>query len=94
MTLHIINKASSAIEINEQLSNAIEDGDSVLLIEDGVFQCVSPSKSVWPSKAKQIHALKEDALARGVRIPSGHIEIDYDGFVKLTTEHNKVVSWY
>ena len=44
----------------------------------------------------QIYALRADLQARGIS-PDNMIEgislVDYDGFVKLATEHDKLQSW-
>jgi sulfur relay protein TusB/DsrH len=94
MTLHLLNKARSAHEINEQLSNSIEPGDQVLLIENGVLQCLTQPYPAWHDIASNVYVLSEDASARGLKIPKGFTSVNYDDFVRLSIEHNKVVSWY
>jgi tRNA 2-thiouridine synthesizing protein B len=94
MTLHILNKTSSNHAVNDQLTNTIEEGDQVILIEDGVLQCLSQSPSDWKARAQNIYVLGEDAQARGIEIPESYHKTDYNGFVELTVEHTKVISWY
>lgn len=98
--LHTLNKTAHHIAVNEKLSQVINEDDSVVLIENGVYQCVSTfsdasTKKSWPQLTKHIFALKEDALARGVSIDTQGISfISYEEFVTLSLSHNKVVSWY
>lgn len=94
MTLHLINKTSTARDLNELIAHSVAPGDSVLLIEDGVLQCSASPTPVWQTTAINTYVLKDDATARGLKIPEGYTQIDYDGFVKLSIEHNKVLSWY
>ncbi|KZY29540.1 MULTISPECIES: sulfurtransferase complex subunit TusB [unclassified Oleiphilus] len=96
MTLHILNKPPSEVAVNQQLSDTILDGDCVVLIEDGVFQCLGTSSeaSQWSCIAATIFVLTEDALARGVKIPVDYCKIDYNDLVELTIKHEKVHSWY
>ena len=46
-------------------------------------------------KTKKVFALQEDLNARGVqsKVIDGIEQVDYAGFVKLVTEHDKVQSW-
>lgn len=102
-TLHTLNKTAQATSLNAKLSHLIDKDDNVLLIEDGVYQCLTLSRtpvpknevSTWAHQAKKIYAIKEDALARGINIQMKDIAfISYEEFVKLSMESNKVVSWY
>lgn len=104
-TLHTLNKTQSVSLLNSQLSQCMSAGDAVILIEDGVYQCMSLSNTSnisnqehWSDKAASIYVLSDDARARGIPIESiKHpkiIFISYQEFVTLTLKHNKVVSWY
>ena len=102
-TVHTLNKTAQNSLLNEKLSNAINQGDDVILIEDGVYQCLalfSGSRGnaeikSWPQQTKRIYALKDDALARGITIDIEGISfISYEEFVQLSLNCNKVVSWY
>lgn len=95
--LHTLNKPASYVELSRQLSEALTQQDSVLLIEDGVYHLLSlgQSDNDWPHIAKQVYALKDDALSRGVAIDNPAIKfVSYQEFVELSAQHNKVVSWY
>ncbi len=96
MTLHILNKPSSYNIVNQQLSNAVQHEDCVVLIENAVYQCLNDDNDSprWQTLVSHIYVLEEDALARGIKIPESFSKIDYNAFVKLTTGHQKVVSWY
>ena len=94
MTLHLINKTSTAAELNTQVSQTVEPSDSILLIEDGVLQCLDSPTPVWYTKTVNTYVLSDDATARGLKVPEGYTEISYDDFVRLSVEHNKVISWY
>lgn len=96
MTLHLLNKSASSIELNTQLSDVIETCDDILLIESGVYHCQTTHQNSadWKNKANNIYVLVGDADARGVDIPEDYIAIDYKGFVSLSTQAKKVISWY
>jgi len=104
LILHTLNKAQSHTELNQQLFSVCKNVDSVLLIEDGLYQLLSPAlfsaKDHWSSQANTIYALLEDALARGIEKDIidktlSHISfISYKEFVTLASTHNKTISWY
>lgn len=102
LTLHTLNKTAQESTINLKLSQTIQDGDSVILIEDGVYQCLGlfientqRNYLTWPQQAKNIYALEADASARGIPLSiEGVIFITYEKFVELSLAHRKVVSWY
>jgi len=101
-TLHTLNKTAQNYSLNIKLSQTINEGDEVILIEDGVYQCLqlfstqnTDHNSAWPFISKSIYALKDDALARGVPITTaGIIFVSYEEFVLLSISHKKVISWY
>ncbi len=101
-TLHSLNKTTADLSLNTRLSQAISKGDEVILIEDGVYQCLNLfsgtseiNKTAWPQLAKAIYALKDDAVARGIPTSTENIIfVDYEAFVKLSLSHKKVISWY
>lgn len=104
-TLHTLNKTQSVRLLNAQLSQCISAGDSVILIEDGVYQCINltnnpntSNQAHWSEIATTIYVLSDDAKARGV--PTESIQhtkisfINYHEFVSLSLKYKKVVSWY
>ena len=72
MILHTLNKPPSNTELSQQLSQVIGVEDSVLLIEDGVYQLLASERLAsdqhWSSKAKHIYALIDDVKARGIDV--------------------------
>ena len=96
MTLHILNKSATQQDIDEQLSACISDQDVIILIEDAVYHCLTTSeRSIhWSCIAKHIYVLDEDATARGVIIPAHFHPAHYEDFVTLSTQSDKVLSWY
>lgn len=94
--LHTLNKPPSHAALTSELTNALLSDDAVLLIEDGVYHALeieNPENSLF-AKAAKIYVLKDDALCRGISTPSKAKLVTYDEFVKLSTEHHKVISWY
>ena len=104
MILHTLNKTQSDVSLNKALTNACSGEDSVLLLEDAVYQLLAPdllsSENHWSCIAKTIYVLAEDARARGIvkhEINSALTNISfvsYEGFVALAASHNKTISWY
>ena len=98
--LHTVNK--SPFEKNS-LRSCIEhalQGSAVLLIEDGVYGAINNTAIAETVKKAMeniaVYALKSDIDARGINQDHliDKIElVDYSGFVKLATEHDKVQSW-
>jgi tRNA 2-thiouridine synthesizing protein B len=98
--LHIVNKSPferTALDTCLRLAKA---DSAILLIEDGVYAVLKNSAAA--SKMQQalgnhpVYALQPDLQARGVN-PDNMLDgislVDYDGFVKLTTEYDKLQSW-
>ncbi|EDP75309.1 sulfurtransferase TusB [Hydrogenivirga sp. 128-5-R1-1] len=64
-------------------SELLSDDDIVVLIQDGVLR--------WPTR-KGWFVCKEDALARGLRVPEDIMK-SYDEIVDLVEKANRVVVW-
>jgi tRNA 2-thiouridine synthesizing protein B len=102
--LHTLNKAQSHQELNQQLTNVCSNNDSVLLIEDGVYQLLTlpglSDKHHWSLNAHKIYVLTNDASARGIHDTNIDAElcnirfISYAEFVELSATHTKTISWY
>lgn len=100
-TLHTLNKTRSVVSLNQELSDCIQKDDAIVLIEDGVYQCMSLPSDLdkhWSGSARHIYVLTPDAKARGITIDkvqhSKIVFIDYKDFVQLTLNYRKVISWY
>jgi tRNA 2-thiouridine synthesizing protein B len=98
--LHIINKSPYDRNSLDTCLRLARPDSAILLIEDGVYAVRAGSSA--SAKLQQalenhpVYALQPDLQARGVP-PESLIDgiklVDYDGFVKLTTEYEKTQSW-
>lgn len=97
--LHTVNKSPFERNALETCLQHAQKGDSILLIEDGVYctlkGTVASKKVEQALKDMSIYALQPDLEARGIqgRVLDGIKLVDYAGFVDLVTEHNPVQSW-
>lgn len=98
-TLHTVNKSPfTNTALSACLSVCIER-DSVVLLEDGVFGAlVNASDAIQCKllKGVNVFALADDVAARGIehKILREISLINYDEFVKLSTTHERIQSWY
>jgi tRNA 2-thiouridine synthesizing protein B len=98
--LHIVNKSPFERNTLDSCLRLALDGSAILLIEDGVY-AASRKSTTAPrvGEAMQklpVYALQPDLQARGIApdtVIDGIELVDYDGFVKLTTEYEKTQSW-
>lgn len=91
-TLHTINCTPSNRDCWQDCLNAISDGDTLLMIENGVYGAMSKA-DFWPDNV-QIAALEGDLKARGLSAPASVETISMQAFVELSVQHSKVVSWF
>jgi tRNA 2-thiouridine synthesizing protein B len=98
--LHIVNKSPYDRNSLETCLRLALPGSAILLIEDGVYAARKPSsaadKLLQALENHSLYALQADLQARGLAAESlvdGVQLVDYDGFVKLTTEYDKTQSW-
>jgi len=98
MILHTLNKTSGHIDINKQLSATVSNTDSIILIENAVYQaptCTHRSIGHWSNIVSKVYVLEEDAIARGISLDLPMISyVNYHDFVELSLSHQKVISWY
>ena len=98
--LHIVNKSPYDRNSLDTCLRLARPESAILLIEDGVYAVqknAAASEQVQQALDQhQVYALQPDIQARGLN-PDNMIDgislVDYDGFVKLTTEHDKLQSW-
>jgi tRNA 2-thiouridine synthesizing protein B len=82
----------------DQVLIVAKEGSHIMLYQDGVMAAAgSPVTSDWLDKATEagveVHALREDLSARGIKEPMEGIDIvDYAGWVDLV-ERYQTVSW-
>jgi len=91
-TLHTVNKTAADDALAACLRVA-SSGDSLLLIEDGVYQAAALAK-LAQTQQLQLFALQEDVTARGLSLPSAVTPIGYAQFVELACQHKRSVSWF
>ena len=98
--LHIVNKSPFERNSLDSCLRLAKKDSAILLIEDGIYAILnnsSSSKKMSQALSRHsVYALRPDIEARGIdpdKIIEGISLIDYDGFVKLTTECSNVQSW-
>ncbi|WP_434997237.1 sulfurtransferase complex subunit TusB [Vibrio scophthalmi] len=89
--LHIVQTAQALSEV----SNAYQEGDQVLLVEDSVYVSHAQHPMFTILKPMDVSVLKEDALARGIfnRVSPSLCVVDFAGFVELTAAHPTSLTW-
>jgi tRNA 2-thiouridine synthesizing protein B len=99
-TLHTVNKSPYASTTMLSCLSHCVVGDSVLLLEDGVYGAVKGSKAGDTIAAMRgqlkLYALGPDLSARGIaasRLVEGVEVVDYAGFVDLVTSHKGTQAW-
>ena len=95
--LHILNKPPHS-DAAAQMLSIVAEGDGILLIEDAVQALLHADWQGWDAAADvSVCVLKEDAASRGLSgaaLNSQAILVDMEGFVELTEQHTKILSWY
>lgn len=98
--LHTVNKSPFERNALESCLKFAADGAAVLLFEDGVYGALRDTavsdRIAQAVDTLNIYVLGPDVQARGFaeeRIIPGVKIVDYEGFVDLTTEHEKVQAW-
>ncbi|MTI12341.1 sulfurtransferase complex subunit TusB [Sansalvadorimonas verongulae] len=97
--LHTINKSPEHPALT-QATVALNTGDTLLFIEDGVNALIAGSLNAKAVKdiadTYPVYCLKADVQARGLmnRLPNWVTVVDFDGFVALTEQHTKTLSWF
>ena len=98
-TLHTINKSPFDRNSLDSCLRVISDSDAILFIEDGVYAATGTSFAdavKAAANSNSVYVLGPDLSARGMRedgIVEGVKVVDYEGFVDLVTEYDKVNSW-
>ncbi|WP_038033841.1 sulfurtransferase complex subunit TusB [Thermopetrobacter sp. TC1] len=97
--LHTVNKSPYERNTLESCLNHVQEGDTVLLIEDGVYAVIKGGRAadvLASVKGVKIAALSADLKARGItadKMIDGVEVVDYGGFVDLVTSNDKVQAW-
>lgn len=82
-TLHCELDLVSAVAASE---------DSILFLENGIYAARQFDRAKIDSSIN-LYVLEADLLARGFDKIEGIVTVDYEGFVRLCTQHMKVISW-
>lgn len=96
MLLHTLNRSPATSRVYQQALTAMGPEDRLLLVEDAVQGALPKLIRYFAGLEGRLFALREDLEARGLEgrcDPSVQI-VDVDGFVLLTEEADKTVSWY
>ena len=98
--LHIVNKSPYERNSLDACLRLAQADSAILLIEDGIYavkkNAAAASKLQSALEKHKIYALEPDLKARGIDADDtieGISLVDYDGFVTLATEYEKLQSW-
>ena len=99
MILHTVNRSPFQHDTLRACLRVAAAEDAILLIEDGVYGAIEESelaRLLGDAPAPRVYALLADVEARGLTslIQSSIALVDYRGFVDLTAQHDRVVSWF
>ncbi len=97
MSLHTLNKAPSGSSATQDCLAALQAGDALLLIEDGVYAALDAYAPLFQhaeSLAIDCYVLTADTEARGLTTLNSLFKAaTYSTFVELSCQHHPVVSW-
>lgn len=98
-TLHTVNASPFQYSVLDSCLRVASVGDSILLLEDGVYALVGthPYKQQLQhiiDTGLRVYALLPHLQERHVNAPDTIEVVDYDGFVALSTQHQRIQSWY
>lgn len=96
MVLHLLNRSPASSRVPQDVLRAMGDGDQLLLIEEGTYGALLPWVEQFASIQGRLFALHEDLASRGLveRCALQVTVVDMDGFVKLTEDTQRTVSWF
>lgn len=99
-TLHTVNKSPFSTQTLLSCLNHAKDGDSILMIEDGVYGAAKGTgladAVAARSGAVALYVLQGDMTARGIdsgRLIDGVKPVDYAGFVTLAADSDRTQAW-
>lgn len=96
MLLHLLNRSPASSHVPQDALRAMREPDRLLLIEDGVYGALQPLAEQFACIPGRLYALREDLASRGLegRCAEPVTIIDMEGFVRLTEEAERTVSWF
>lgn len=96
-TLHTLNASAREQQaLLQRLLRCASTGDSLLLIENGVYNLTdADALKAINAAGLTLYCLQADALARGLKnSDSNATVVDDNEFVALSCSHQKVISWF
>lgn len=94
-SLHLITRSSFQSTLPQNVFLRADKGDAFLFMNDGVYCCLSHSNIAAHLMNHKCFALQADVTARAIKqLAEGISVIDYDAFVSLTLEYDRVATWY
>lgn len=96
MQLHTLNRTPAQSLVYRQVLNVMGADDCLLLIEDAVQGALPQWVGHFKGLPGRLYVQKEDLAARGLleRCDSSVKVVNIEGFVALTEQADKVISWY
>ncbi|WP_299311096.1 sulfurtransferase complex subunit TusB [uncultured Halomonas sp.] len=96
MLLHILNRSPATSQVYRQALGAMGPEDRLLLIEDGVQGAMVGLVGHFSEVKGRLYALRDDLEARGlIAHCDTTVEVtDMAGFVTLTEEADRTLSWF
>ena len=89
----IVIKKSKDSAISKRMLELAKTGDTVLLVQDGVFYAIEEETQQIVDKGIQVFVLEEDLNARGYNKDMSLFPcVNYDGWVELLEENELVIS--
>ena len=99
-TLHTVNKSPFERNTLDACLRLAKAGSSVLFFEDGVYAALANTQVADKVRDAgmqlKLYVLGPDLAARGLAdapLVEGIDVVDYDGFVDLTSEYDRVQAW-
>lgn len=79
------------------LISSLQEGDDVLLIQDGVIAALEGSRflEMLRNAPISVSVLKDDVKARGLcaQISNNVVRVSYTDFVRMTVKHQSQMAW-
>ena len=96
MLLHLLNRSAASSHVYRDALRAMAEDDCLLLTEDGVYSALMPLAEHFSEVYGRLFALREDLASRGLegRCAEQVVIVDMEGFVQLTEDADRVVSWF
>ncbi|MDF2177609.1 sulfurtransferase complex subunit TusB [Aliiglaciecola sp. CAU 1673] len=95
MILHLVKQSPYSSYHLKQCMQRMADGDALLLMQDAVLALSQDNKDLaLLAQRGALFVLSDDCKARGLQNNYiGCTMLDYPGFVDLTLQFDKVISW-